>query len=148
MEFIYKIAKTGEVISSYKEAILLNETGTSVRIEDKCGNEIAYWGEPMNKKMILKNWGLIQNNPSWMAPELRKIRIHGNVYGNPRFTNSTPVDTSSIEKFEINGREIKAITRSGSMYLLRAEYVSPVVEQRYPNYYDRLVRSIQKMICA
>jgi hypothetical protein len=63
----------------------------------------------------LENWSL-GNAPDDMyyAPEVRKVRLSGDVYNHPRFEDGKKVTTSSVK--EVNGKVIT--TSSGSVYEL------------------------------
>lgn len=53
--------------------------------------------------MRLENWSVVSTPISpYEAPELARMLIHGEVYGNPRFIDGEPVTTSSVQKIEGN----------------------------------------------
>lgn len=88
--------------------------------------------------MKLKNWSVTSNNNGFMAPEMMKFYLQGNVYGHPRFNDGDPVTTSRIIEINDKGDYKECITRSGSVYELYKEDVDSSAEKEYPNYYDRL----------
>jgi len=77
--------------------------------------------------MRLENWSVGSNASSYTAPELVSLRLHGNVYGHPRFDEGEEVTTSAIDK--IDGDVV--VTRSGSRYELGE--VDPEYEKIYPD---------------
>ena len=72
--------------------------------------------------MRLENWSVvaIPDNP-YQAPELIRMRIHGEVYGNPRFTDGELVTTSSVQKIE--GKNIYTLNSVYELGTPSAEYV-------------------------
>lgn len=50
----------------------------------------------------LENWSITTNNDNpFLAPELRSIRIHGEVYQHENFTDGTKVTTSSVQELDL-----------------------------------------------
>lgn len=86
--------------------------------------------------MRLEDWGVVGHDDPYTAPECRKYRLHGKVYGHPRFKDGDSVTTSSIDKTE--GKLI--LTRSGSKYELGK--VNSEYEALYPNAEERLFSSL------
>jgi hypothetical protein len=73
--------------------------------------------------VTIKDWSVTGAGVGpYTPPELAGIRIHGKVYGHPRFDDGAEITTSSIVR--IAGRVVQ--TASGSIYLLgqpEAEYI-------------------------
>jgi hypothetical protein len=89
--------------------------------------------------MRLENWSVVfSETDPYLAPELQKIALHGNVYGHPRFDDGSSVTTSTIK--ELRGELI--ITNSGSEYELGE--VDPEYEKRYPEARQRIFKSLKK----
>lgn len=66
----------------------------------------------------LENWSTVfvdDDNP-YRAPELRVMRLHGEVYGHPRHEDGKIVITSRVVDLDLGGRMAK--TKSGSAYSL------------------------------
>ncbi len=90
-------------------------------------------------QMVVKNWSIFaDDNHGFRAPELCSRRLQGNVYGNPKFRDGDPINTSGIMRIEDMGDHKDIITRSGSRYSVYPEDVNPECEKRFPNYYERL----------
>lgn len=85
----------------------------------------------------LKNWSVFSENDDYLAPELRSYRLHGNVFGHPKFNDGDPVSTNNIVEIVDKRTHKEAKTQSGSVYELHKEDVDPECERRYPDYYDR-----------
>jgi hypothetical protein len=64
----------------------------------------------------LENWSVISTGDAYTPPELRKIRLHGNVYGREGFEDGASVYTSSLTSLSYAKRT--ATTRSGTHYTL------------------------------
>jgi hypothetical protein len=65
----------------------------------------------------LENWSATTDcQNEFLAPELMSKRLHGNVYGHPRFMDGMPVNTSTLEEFDCKNKLVK--TRSGTEYEL------------------------------
>lgn len=57
---------------------------------------------------ILEEWAIIENNDNpYLAPELRKIRLYGKVYGRLDFEDGTFVRTSSIQELDLKNKKAK-----------------------------------------
>ena len=86
--------------------------------------------------MKLENWSVV-HGPSdpYQPPELWVKRLHGKIYGHPRFDDGKDVTSSRIVGIE--GDFI--VTGSGSRYELGA--VDPQYETAYPNARERLFKS-------
>ena len=65
----------------------------------------------------LENWSITTDcQNEFLAPELMKKKLHGNVYNHPNFADGTPVSTSTLKEFDYENRIAK--TRSGTEYEL------------------------------
>ena len=53
----------------------------------------------------IDNWSTTDTIGPYDAPELSRLRLHGMVFGHPRFPDGKEVRTSSIQN--VNGRVIK-----------------------------------------
>jgi hypothetical protein len=63
----------------------------------------------------LRNWKIVDCR-SRSGGSL--MRLHGHVYGNPRYPDGAVVTTSTLYSFRRDGKTVAVITRSGSEYLL------------------------------
>ena len=73
----------------------------------------------MTQIVRLENWSYGEDpyeNSPYMAPELRRKVLHGEVYGHPRFKDGAEVTTSRV--VEMNPIEKTAVTSSGTHYQL------------------------------
>ena len=85
----------------------------------------------------LESWSVIAGEVSpYTAPELIRPKLHGKVYGHPRFTDGDEVTTSPFLRAE--GEVI--ITASGTRYELGE--VDPQYEKTYPNARERVFKTI------
>jgi hypothetical protein len=51
----------------------------------------------------LENWSIIEDSSNpYLAPECRKKRLQGNIYGDARFEDGTSVTTSSLQSIDID----------------------------------------------
>ena len=66
-------------------------------------------------KLILREWGVVDDQDPWQAPEQRQIYLVGKVYGHLDHPNGTKIQTSAI--VEIRGRKIG--TYAGNVYELK-----------------------------
>lgn len=77
---------------------------------------------------IINNWSVTPDTSEpYLAPELRKSRLVGVVYGHPELEDGTFIRTSVIDKVE-NGL---VVTRSGTRYELVDP--DPAYEAAFPN---------------
>jgi hypothetical protein len=88
----------------------------------------------------LENWFVseLPNDP-YMAPELKRQVLCGNVFGHPNFPDYSDVTTSAIEGIEMDSDAI--LTASGSEYTLgkpKEDY-----EKLFPNAKERLIKSLR-----
>lgn len=87
----------------------------------------------------LKKWSVfVVNKSEFQAPELGVPHLQGDIYGDSRFLDGTHVNTSRIVSISDCGDFKKAITRSGTEYILRESEVDAECEKQFPNYYQRL----------
>ncbi len=84
----------------------------------------------------LENWAIVHDDDPYLAPELRKQKLHGQCFGHPRFEDGEAITTSSIQS--IDGEVI--VTRN-TRYVLGQ--VDPAYENLYPNAKNRLLNSLQ-----
>ena len=69
--------------------------------------------------MILTDWSIIYSKTQqYLAPEQKYYQLHGKVFGHPNFNDGTYVTTSIVNEIQDNNDYIKAITASGSIYIL------------------------------
>jgi len=88
--------------------------------------------------MKIENWSVINCPGSpYDPPELWIPRLHGKVYGHPRFEEGKDIATSRIVGIE--GELL--VTHSGSQYELGI--VDPDYEKAYPDARKRLFKSLQ-----
>ena len=86
----------------------------------------------------LENWAVIAVPDSpYQAPELWRQRLHGNVYGHPRFGNGTEVTTSPITSKK--GENILTRNTEYELGIIDTEY-----EKLYPNARERLLNSLKE----
>lgn len=64
----------------------------------------------------LENWSMSEDGDAYTPPENRRRRLHGQVYGHPRFADGDQINTSNVLKFDPKERTAK--TYSGSEYAL------------------------------
>jgi len=83
--------------------------------------------------MKLENWAVVQDYDPYMAPEDRKARLHGTVYGHPKHDDGKRIATSSIQKIDPVAKTVT--TRSGSVYELGT--VDPEWEAQFPDAANR-----------
>ncbi len=86
----------------------------------------------------LKKWSVFSEGNQYTAPELQSHKLHGQVYGHPKFNDGDSIDTSRIVKITDKGTHKEVETWSGSIYELHKEDVAPECEKQFPNYYERL----------
>ena len=80
----------------------------------------------------LEQWSIINTGSPYAGPELVSQRLHGRVYGHPRFDDGEWVTTSPIKAVE----DGVVTTYSGSQYELGE--VDPQYEVAFPNAHERL----------
>ena len=85
---------------------------------------------------ILENWSIVFFSRE--AKELKRARLRGNIYNDPRFENGKIIVSSEILRLE--GEEI--ITYSNSKYKLGE--VDPKYEKLFPNAKKRLFNAFKK----
>ena len=88
--------------------------------------------------MRIENWSIIGIGDPYLAPELRRIRLMGNVYGHLRHYDGKLIITSTIVG-ELDG---DVLTASGSRYVLGS--INREYSALYPDAKDRLITSIRK----
>ena len=77
----------------------------------------------------LENWAVITKDVSpYLAPELRKPCLTGNIFDDDRFVDGTIITTSAIT--DIDQRKIR--TKSGTIYELGK--VKPEYQKQFPDY--------------
>jgi len=86
--------------------------------------------------MRIENWAVVVSDP-YAAPEARRQKLQGEVFGHPRFPDGTTVTTSSIVGKNWKGH---VTTSSGSYYELGQ--VDPAYEEQFPGARDRLLDSL------
>jgi hypothetical protein len=64
--------------------------------------------------MQIENWSITGNPDVYDAPECRRVRLKGNVFGHPLHSEGKFVCTSDIR--QVRGSEVT--TNSGSVYIL------------------------------
>lgn len=62
----------------------------------------------------LQNWAVVMTLGPYDAPEAAVARLTGEVFGHPRFSDGTVVQTSRI--VSLSTKERKATTKSGTSY--------------------------------
>ena len=76
----------------------------------------------------LENWSVVDrdaDNP-YLALELRRPALNGQIFDDDRFANGTFITTSSIETID----QRKVLTKSGTVYYLGR--VNPDYKRAYP----------------
>ena len=82
----------------------------------------------------INNWFIAPDTSEpWRAPELRKTRLVGVVYGHPELADGTFIRTSVIDKVE----DGLVVTRSGTRYELMDP--DPAYEAAFPNAKGRVL---------
>jgi hypothetical protein len=91
----------------------------------------------MNKSYRIENWGITTDADPYKAPEQRKSRLCGDVYGHPNFGEGHNITTSSIVRVEAVDPTTKLVyTSSGSCYILGK--VAEEYEAIYPDAFNRI----------
>lgn len=87
--------------------------------------------------MRIENWSIIagDSNP-YLAPEMRRRYIFGNVFGHPKFSDGKSIRTSHI--IGIEGQYV--LTKSGSRYELGNPH--PDYEAKFSDAKKRLFKSL------
>lgn len=83
----------------------------------------------------LENWALVSHDSPYTAPELRVLRLIGQVSGHPRFHDGDVITTSRIVVGDANGIETR-----NTVYTLgepAAEY-----EKQFPGARERLFKTL------
>lgn len=76
---------------------------------------------------ILKNWSIIRDNDNpFLAPELRKVRLYGNIYNDEkgRFNDGTPISTSSIQKLDIENNVAQTRNTTYQLGKISVDYMN------------------------
>jgi len=81
----------------------------------------------------MENWAVVEDYDPYMAPECRKSRLQGTVYGHPKHEDGKVLVTSSIKKIDPVNKTVT--TSSGSVYELGA--VDPEWEKQFPDAANR-----------
>ena len=79
---------------------------------------------------ILENWSIIRdNNDPYLAPELRTIRLNGDIFDDEqmRFENGTNVSTSKLKELNI---------KKGYARTLNTTYVLGKVSEEFQKFMD------------
>ena len=93
----------------------------------------------------LRNWSVF-TTPSpngYMAPELCASRLHGIVYGHPRFEDGVEIDSTRIMEMRVEDGSIVARTRN-TEYLLRKREINPNYEAAFPGAFEKIIGGIAK----
>lgn len=85
----------------------------------------------------MENWAVVEDYDPYKAPEDRKARLQGTVYGHPKHDDGKVLVTSSIQKIDLVNRTVT--TMSGSVYELGA--VDPEWEAQFPDAENRFWNS-------
>ena len=134
--------KPGDIVTNDKGSKLtvVDEPVDSAWIKAYGADKVAVvkkYVEPVG--MIVKNWSLFANtNGGFRAPELCSMHLQGYVYGNPKFNDGDPINTSRIVQIEDKEDHKDIITISGSRYSVYPADVDPKCEEQFHNYYERL----------
>ena len=90
--------------------------------------------------MRIENWGIIcTNHDQYLAPELHRYSLVGEVYGHSKHEDGEKIQTSTIR----GKRKGLVITESDSEYELGEPNDS--YEEKYPNSKNRLIISLQEV---
>ena len=96
----------------------------------------------MTEPIRMENWSVVSCDSPYTAPELLVARLHGKVFGHPRFPNGAEVTTSRVAGCSEVEDHLEIVTGSGSHYVLGE--VDPNYEKSYPDARERLWRSLLK----
>ena len=85
--------------------------------------------------MTLKNWAIVGEQDPYKAPELQEKRLQGFIYGDSRFEDGSPIQTSRIVSYKWDEDEDKVMaeTRSGSHYDLFLSDIDPLYLAAVPS---------------
>jgi hypothetical protein len=87
---------------------------------------------------IMRNWGICSNTEDpYLAPELRRCWLVGNVFGHPLHKNGTYITTSPIVSIEA-GEGCKIVKTQHTDYQVYKKDVNPSYEAAWPGAYKNL----------
>lgn len=126
-------------LPSGSHGVVVNEPVDLTWVETYGEEKLKEIAKKCDAPMIVKNWSIFANdNHGFHAPETCSKHLQGNVFGNPKFHEGDPINTSRIIHIEDMGDHKDIITKSGSRYSVYPEDVNPECEKQFPNYYERL----------
>lgn len=126
-------------LPSGSHGVVVNEPVDLTWVETYGEEKLKEIAKKCDAPMIVKNWSIFANdNHGFPAPETCSKHLQGNVFGNPKFHEGDPINTSRIIHIEDMGDHKDIITKSGSRYSVYPEDVNPECEKQFPNYYERL----------
>ena len=88
---------------------------------DNC-DYFAGYADPRGKPTVwLDSWAIVPHDDSpYLAPELRRMCLHGKVTGHPSFDNGEYVTTSVV--LASNGREVETHNTIYNLGMMSADY--------------------------
>ena len=81
----------------------------------------------------IENWSVIRSDP-YIAPEAGILRLHGNVFGHPKFPDGHEIQTSPIVGYDLITDEIICKSRR-----YKLGQVDPKYEEMFPDAKKKLI---------
>ncbi len=82
--------------------------------------------------MRMENWSIhVGGEDPYKAPEEAERRLHGNVYGNPKFPDGHEVTTSSIKKVDYPNKRVETQNSVYELGKVSPEYAAWIRKNRF-----------------
>jgi len=98
---------------------------------------------------IMKNWSITSNQCVFIAPELQRYILQGNIYEDSRglFPDGSQVHTSSIRDIRDCGTH-KVVATSRTEYKVFPDDIDSEYEKAFPGAYERLSMLANDLECG